>query len=175
MSPRRRRGIDMKRHTLTPNEFDRRGRLQAAHDDGPAKAGPYVGLVIVLALMVSACSLRPPYKAPTLEPTILKNADATLVVEQRFDPRWWGQFEDPVLDTLMSRALTANHDVRIAVARFDQARAIFDDVHLDRYPTATVGAVADRRSEAIPGFSDEPRTISTYRAGFDAFWELDVF
>jgi multidrug efflux system outer membrane protein len=96
-------------------------------------------------------------------------------VEQRFDPRWWGQFGDPVLDSLMSRALAANHDVRIAVARLDQARALFDDVHLDRYPTVTAGAVADRRNEAIPGFTDEPRTISTYRAGFDAFWELDVF
>ena len=56
-----------------------------------------------------------------------------------------------------SRALAANHDVRIAVARVDQARAIFDDVQLDRYPTVTAGAVADRRSEAIPGFHDEPR------------------
>jgi outer membrane protein, multidrug efflux system len=132
-------------------------------------------LAVAVAVLVSACSLRPPYKPPVLAPAALKSADAGLVVEQRFDPRWWGQFEDPVLDRLMSRALIANHDVRIAVARLDQSRAIFDDVHLDRYPIATVGAVADRRSEAIPGFSDEPRTISTYRAGFDAFWELDVF
>lgn len=134
-----------------------------------------VTVALVVALSLSACALRPSYKAPTLAPTTMTNADPAFVVEQRFDPRWWGQFEDPVLDSLMSRALTANHDVRIAVARFDQARAIFDDVHLDRYPTATVGAIADRRSETIPGFSDEPRTISTYRAGFDAFWELDVF
>ena len=137
------------------------------------KRGFVVGLV--LALAVSACALRPPYKAPTVAPADIKSADSSLVVRQPFDPRWWGQFEDPVLDRLMSRALAANHDVRIAVARFDQARAIFDDVQLDRYPTATVSAIADRRSEAIPGFSNEPRTISTYRAGFDAFWELDVF
>jgi multidrug efflux system outer membrane protein len=131
--------------------------------------------MVLVALVVSACAVRPAYKTPAVAPAGIKNADAALVVEQRFDPRWWGQFEDPVLDSLMSRALTANHDVRIAVARFDQARAIFDDVQLDRFPTATVGAIADRRSEAIPGFSDAPRTISTYRAGFDAFWELDVF
>src|SRR4029079_1918102 len=97
--------------------------------DGPAKAGPYVrggrlqaALGIAIALTVSACAVRPPYKAPTLEPTALKTADPLIVVQERFDPRWWGQFEDPVLDSLMSRALTANHDVRIAVARFDQAR-----------------------------------------------------
>jgi multidrug efflux system outer membrane protein len=147
-------------------------RLQADRRR-PAKAGHYV--MILVALTVTACAVRPPYKAPTIAPTNISSADASLVVRQPFDPRWWGQFEDPVLDRLMSRALAANHDVRIAVARFDQARAIFDDFQLDRYPTATVGAIADRRSEAIPGFSDQPRTISTYRAGFDAFWELDVF
>ena len=32
-------------------------------------------------------------------------------------------------------ALAANHDVRMAVARVDQARAVFDDVALDRYPS----------------------------------------
>src|SRR5687768_2281641 len=129
----------------------------------------------LLALSLTACTLRRPYAPPVLEPTALTHGVDSLVVEQRFDPRWWGLFGDPVLDNLMSRALAANHDVRIAVARVDQARALFDDVHLDRYPAATLGAVADRRSEAIPGFSEEPRTISTYRAGFDAFWELDVF
>jgi outer membrane protein, multidrug efflux system len=131
--------------------------------------------VAVLALSLTACTLRKPYTAPVLAPAQLQGVENALVVEQRFDPRWWGLFGDPVLDNLMSRALAANHDVRIAVARVDQARALFDDVHLDRYPVATLGAVADRRSESIPGFSEQPRTISTYRAGFDAFWELDVF
>ena len=128
-----------------------------------------------LALSVSACAVRAPYKAPTVAPTTMKNADPALVVEQAFDPRWWGQFEDPVLDELVSRALTANHDVRIAVARLDQARAIFDDVKLDQYPTVTAGASVDRRSEQVPGFSEKPLTISSYRLGFDAFWEIDVF
>ncbi len=133
------------------------------------------GVVLVLALSVSACTVRSPYKAPTVAATTMRNAEASLVVEQAFDPRWWGQFEDPVLDELESRALAANHDVRIAVARVDQARAVFDDVRLDRYPTVFADASYDKRSQAIPGFSDTPQTVNTYRAGFDAFWELDVF
>ncbi|HYJ93534.1 MAG TPA: efflux transporter outer membrane subunit, partial [Vicinamibacterales bacterium] len=137
--------------------------------------GRGVALAVVLALTVSACAVRAPYKAPTVTPTTMKNADAALVVEQAFDPRWWGQFDDPVLDELVSRALTANHDVRIAVARLDQARAIFDDVRLDQYPTVTAGGSLDRRSEQVPGLSEKPLTISSYRLGFDAFWEIDVF
>jgi multidrug efflux system outer membrane protein len=132
-------------------------------------------VAVVLALLVSACAVRGPYKPPTVAPVTLANADPAVAVEESFDPRWWSQFEDPVLDELVSRALAANHDVRIAVARLDQARAIFDDVALDRYPTVTAGAVVDRRSEQVPGFSDQPITTTSYRTGFDAFWELDVF
>ena len=63
----------------------------------------------------------------------------------------------------------------MAVARVDQARAFFDDVALDRFPTAVAGASVDRRDQAIPGFSERPRPVTTYRVGFDAFWEIDVF
>jgi multidrug efflux system outer membrane protein len=132
-------------------------------------------LLAVLALSLAACAVRPPYRAPALETTALANAATAPVVEQPFDARWWAQFDDAVLDGLIGRALEANHDVRIGVARLDQARAVFDDLRLDRYPTAIAGATAERRSQTIPGFSEEPRTISTYRAGFDAFWEVDVF
>ncbi|MEZ5285114.1 MAG: efflux transporter outer membrane subunit [Vicinamibacterales bacterium] len=127
-----------------------------------------------LAVSLSACAVRAPYQAPTVEPAAYQQAPDT-VVDAPFDTRWWAQFDDDTLDALMTQALEANHDVRIAVARVDQARAIFDDVELDRYPTVTTGAVAERRSQTIPGFTDAPRTITTYQAGFDAFWELDLF
>ena len=129
---------------------------------------------MVLALSV-ACGVRRPYVAPNVPAAVLSHVDTALTVEQPFDPRWWQQFEDPVLDDLVGRALAANHDVRMAVARVDQARAFFDDVALDRFPTAVVGAIVDRRDQAIPGFSERPRPITTFRAGFDAFWEIDVF
>jgi multidrug efflux system outer membrane protein len=135
------------------------------------KPALYVTMILLLS---AACSLRP-YVAPTVSPATFRNADPALTVEQSFDPRWWQQFEDPVLDDLVTRALAANHDVRIAVARVDQARAFFDDVALDRFPTAVAGASVDRRDQAIPGFSERPRPVTTYRAGFDAFWEIDVF
>jgi outer membrane protein, multidrug efflux system len=132
-------------------------------------------LAILLVALSTACSVRAPYVAPTVQPAALRHADPALLVEQPFDPRWWQQFEDPVLDELVGRALAANHDVRMAVARVDQARAFFDDVALDRFPTAVAGASVDRRDQAIPGFSERPRPVTTYRAGFDAFWEIDVF
>jgi multidrug efflux system outer membrane protein len=105
----------------------------------------------------------------------LLNADPALVNQQRLDPRWWGQFQDPVLDTLVTRALESNHDVQMAVARVDQARAFSNEVDLDRFPEVTVNASVDRREQMVPGFTEERRRITTYSAGFDAFWELDLF
>jgi outer membrane protein, multidrug efflux system len=133
---------------------------------------------LILATLVAttaACAVRGPHVAPEVEPAPFHNADTALVVQQPYDPRWWAQFDDPILDSLITRALDANHDVRIAVARFEQARAVFDDVRLDQFPTAIATAEVDRRDQAVPGFSDEPRAITTIRAGFDALWEIDLF
>jgi len=127
-----------------------------------------------LALQVG-CALRPPYKAPETKPVALKNIDSMSYSTQAYDPQWWKTFEDPVLDQLQNAALTANNDLRAATARVKQARAIFDETSLDRFPHVTVGASVDRRQQAVPGISDEPVTTTTYRAGFDAFWELDLF
>ena len=88
---------------------------------------------------------------------------------------WWSQFDDPVLDALETNALRANNDIRVAVARLDQSRAAFSDAALDRYPTATADALLDKRKAVIPGFTDDAKKITTWRAGFDAFWELDLF
>jgi multidrug efflux system outer membrane protein len=129
---------------------------------------------LAAALLAGGCTLRT-YQPPSVEPASLKSSDPGFFTSQPYDPQWWRQFDDPVLNGLQDQALAANHDVRAAVSRVRQARAIFDDVALDRFPTVTVGALVDRRQQAAPGLSDEPVTTSTYRAGFDAFWEIDVF
>ncbi|HEV8658883.1 MAG TPA: efflux transporter outer membrane subunit, partial [Thermoanaerobaculia bacterium] len=98
-----------------------------------------------------------------------------LSVPAQAQSTWWSQFDDPVLESLETAALESNHDIRIAVARVDQARSVFQDISLDRFPIVPVSASVDKRKQVIPGFTDEPRRITTYRAGFDAFWELDVF
>ncbi|HEV7768399.1 MAG TPA: efflux transporter outer membrane subunit [Thermoanaerobaculia bacterium] len=126
-------------------------------------------MALLAVLFLGACSLRPAYQPPALDPVSVTQAtDPELFAKSTYDARWWQQFEDPVLEGLEAAALESNHDVRIALARLDQARSVFDDVKLDRYPTATAGALVDRREE----FTVE---TSTYRAGFDAFWELDLF
>ncbi len=153
---------------LTPVFYTVIGNLVARFRRS-SKALPVPAAVasLLVVLFLSACTLRP-YHAPVVEPIALKSADEVTFAKQSYDPKWWSQFDDSTLEQLESAALESNHDVRIAVARLDQARAIVSDVSNDRYPIAGASALVDRREEF-------ETTRSTYRAGFDAFWELDLF
>src|SRR5262245_31965185 len=152
-----------------------RPRFQPWRRDTEMRGSMRTQLMVVAAVAFSACGVPRPYTAPEVTPPTLQNLTPEIGDTSRFDPRWWAQFQDPVLDGLVVRSLDANTDVRQAVARLDQARAFSDEVDRDRYPTVTVGASVDHRDQPVPGFSEERREITTYRAGFDAFWELDLF
>ena len=132
--------------------------------------------VLILSLSASAaCSLRPAYKSPEVRPITIRRADPSVFAARPYDPAWWNEFDDPVLVTLITSGLDGNRDVHAAIARLDQARAVFDERRRDRFPRVTAGAAVDRREQAVPGLSDEPVDTTTYSAGFDAFWEVDLF
>jgi multidrug efflux system outer membrane protein len=131
--------------------------------------------IALLLLLVIGCTVGPHYKAPQPPTVTYHSADPQLVSEAPINAQWWKQFEDPVLDSLVDQTLAANNTIRIARARLGQSRAIYDERKLDRYPVAPVDASYDYSKQQIPGFSDQRLTVNTFRTGFDAFWELDVF
>ena len=139
---------------------------------GPGMKGLLVALVAVQA---AACAARITPPQASVQASTLTRWDAAAFSGDSFDPRWWRQLEDPVLDELENAALSANHDIRSALARLDQSRAIFDEERRRRYPTATANAFVDVREQGQPGFSDQPARVTTYRVGLDASWELDFF
>jgi multidrug efflux system outer membrane protein len=141
---------------------------------GRRLAGSF-GSLALLAMVGAGCAVRAPYAVPVAAPVVLKQAVEPAFAAQPYDASWWRLFQDPVLERLETKALTANHDIRQAVARVDQARAIFDDISRDRYPQAGVNASVDVRQQNIPGFTSTPIRTNTYRAGFDMFWEIDIF
>jgi len=89
-------------------------------------------------LLATGCAVGPHYKSPKPDAVKFHAADANLVTEQPFNTRWWNQFEDPVLDSLVDRSLASNNGIRIARARLAESRSIFDERKLDRYPTVPV-------------------------------------
>jgi multidrug efflux system outer membrane protein len=131
--------------------------------------------VLISLWLLSACAARGPYHAPQTAPAAVKQADPAHFAARPYDARWWRQFDDPVLEQLETSALGANLDLQASVARLMQARAVFDETSRDRYPKVTAGTSVDWREQAAPGFFYEPIRTTTYSAGFDAFWEIDLF
>ncbi|MDB5450029.1 MAG: efflux system, outer rane lipoprotein NodT family [Phenylobacterium sp.] len=127
------------------------------------------------ALLLAACAVGPRYHAPSPAPVTYRNAEPAAFTGAAFEAAWWRQFEDPVLDDLETRALGGNLDLKIAVARVKEARALFRDTRLDLVPrVTTVGQyVSGRTPQALIG--GPAITGETYQAGFDAAWELDLF
>lgn len=107
--------------------------------------------------------------APALKP--VATSPATLAA-------WWTVFRDPVLDSLVARAVAGNQDLRIAAARVREARALRGIEAAARLPTldATGRATRFRDSETTGrGFPTPTDPQNLFEAGLDASWEIDVF
>jgi outer membrane protein, multidrug efflux system len=61
---------------------------------------------------------------------------------------WWRVFNDPELARLETEADAANQDIKLAVARVDQAEAGAKYAHSFLFPTISLGASASRTREA---------------------------
>lgn len=128
------------------------------------------------AAILSACAVGPDYHAPET-----KSAEKFDGVEPTYSTQegvasFWDNFADTTLDRLVSEATKSNYDVRIALSRVAEARALRRDAAFDLAPSINAGGGYTKtkfaQDQAIAG---TPRHNELYDAGFDAFWELDFF
>jgi multidrug efflux system outer membrane protein len=110
-------------------------------------------LAIGLVMVVSGCSVGPKYQRPTAPvPTQFKESMA-VAPQAAGTPsiaynNWWLVFNDPTLDRLENDADSANQDIRMAVARVDQAEAAARYSRSFLFPTLSLGTSASRTREA---------------------------
>ncbi|MEC7264443.1 MAG: efflux transporter outer membrane subunit [Bacteroidota bacterium] len=96
------------------------------------------------------------------------------------DKKWWESFGYPTLDTLESKALEQNLDLKIAIAKLNQARANKHIAMSTMFPTIRVEPSFTRQEFSANrpnpfGGQLGPATLSTYQAPVTASYELDVF
>lgn len=162
---------------------------------------------LLLGVIGTSCTVGPNYKRPKLElpadwvgaartPEGVPTTQASQTVQAAADvARWWTSLDDPVLDTLVERAIESNLDLQRAAARVRQARGSVGVSQAGLFPTADLGG---RYSHSVTGPGDDQREGTTvtlpdgtpittgggggretrrdlWRAGIDAAWELDVF
>ena len=131
---------------------------------------------LAAALALAGCaSVGPNYHEVKPAAPQLQGLDAAQENNAQFQASWWKQFNDPVLDALIQRAAANNLDLRIAVARLHESRALLSGSKADQFPTIDTNVNYTRSRGQQPGLSDQRSTTTTYQAGFDASWELDLF
>jgi multidrug efflux system outer membrane protein len=94
------------------------------------------GLLCLLALVLCACAQtgdyqRPPLPVPVQWPVVQDAVGG----QDAAQTHWRAYFADPRLQALITAALANNRDLRIAVARVEEARAQYKIVRADRLPT----------------------------------------
>ncbi|WP_343676780.1 efflux transporter outer membrane subunit [Paraburkholderia heleia] len=135
--------------------------------------------LLALAVTLGACTSGPDYRAPSL-PTDASGPFVTHAADT--DPgnappaEWWKLYDDPVLDRLIQEALSANTDLRVAVANLERSRAIYREARSGLFPSTTVSAGVgygrDQTTWYGPGQAPAQWNDS---AGLNVSYELDLF
>ncbi|WIM04665.1 MAG: efflux transporter outer membrane subunit [Candidatus Nitricoxidivorans perseverans] len=104
-------------------------------------------LLLLLALATGGCSLIPEYERPAAPvPEQWPGMEKGARQAARLD--WRSFFQDPRLRALVEAALDQNRDMRIAVARVGEARALYGISRAERFPD--VGLTAGRNVSHSP-------------------------
>lgn len=134
-------------------------------------------LTLAAVAALAGCAVGPNYVRPkTPVAAQFAGAEPDVYTNQKTQVEFWQQFDDATLDQLVGDSLTANYDLRIAVGRLVQARALRNQSEFDLAPTVTAsGGYTAQRTPAVEDPFGGAYTTKLYNAGFDATWELDFF
>ena len=128
-------------------------------------------LAAALSVSLAGCTVGPNYTPPAVktpakfsatQPATQPSPDQATASLQR----WWESFNDPMLDSLIDRALRTNIDLRIAQSRVREARAQLTIQQAAIYPRANTDASYDRLRLTKEGFflptgaGGQPGTLS---------------
>src|SRR6202047_641401 len=133
--------------------------------------------VTVLSALLASCAVGPNYVKPDskVAPQFEGARDGAFSTADA-QGKFWRQFGDDTLDRLVDEALDANHDLRMALGRLIEARALRRESEFALAPTVTAaGGYTREQFPAVDSPAGAPLAGHFYQGGFDAFWELDFF
>lgn len=126
-------------------------------------------LVLAGSLALGACTVGPNYQRPPVAvPDQFYGATSIATPETAADAAWFDNFGDPVLRSLIDEALRNSPDVRIAIARVEEARARYGIAGSARFPDVDYSVQAGRGRQ-------NGETASALVADVAAGWEVDLW
>lgn len=143
-----------------------------------------LGLALALAgwAQTSFAAVGPNYKRP-VTPTSANFADTELGTWKQATPadaiargNWWSVFNDPVLDDLERQAAENNQDLKAAIARVTQARALARTAKADFFPSLTLDASATRSRTSDNALNPTVKQLGNdFHVPIDLTYELDLW
>lgn len=135
-------------------------------------------ILSVVLILLSGCSFIPTYERPVAPVASQWPVAAKAEGKQSIVGLSWQQMlPDPRLQALMEAAFEYNRDLRIAVARVEEARALYGIVQADRLPTVNLmGSGVSARSPGELSATGQAQISRRYDValGITAF-ELDFW
>ena len=127
----------------------------------------------LLALLTGGCMIGPDYLRPFIDsPAAWRVSDQN--AKDLANTAWWEQFNDPVLNDLVTTALRENKDLRIASARIDEFAGRYGITRSALFPQFALGADSNRQKNTIPGTATKG-TYNSYDSLLIASWEIDLW
>lgn len=137
-----------------------------------------ISLTLLAASGLTGCMQGTDYTSPN-EPTpaSFRNGPDNPAAASMADLPWWELFKDPALQSLIRESLQNNYDLRLAINRIEQARAIQAAVASPLYPQIGYqGGVSEGRNAFVgspaPNGGD---TTSSALLTLSVAWELDLW
>jgi len=177
-------GVDS--HARLPSERIRanKGCPPTVKEQTPCGYGDSgLGIALVHAIgclaLLAGCAIGPNYHRPVIDaPGNFRSAPEATSSQSLADLQWWEVFKDGTLTNLIQTALTNNYDVRIAVARVEQALAVAIEARSQFLPQIGYEGEAARGRNALlgnPNPAGRGTTGKSFLALFDAAWEVDLW
>ena len=142
-----------------------------------------LGVMAAGAAILAGCTVGPRYTPPQMPESAAGPFQSTApgVADSRPAPaQWWRLFDDPVLDGLVEKALSANADLKVAAANLAYAQALSEEARAGLFPSTDLTAAAtygkSSTANLVASIGGSPAKAQwSFGTGFSAAYEVDLF
>jgi multidrug efflux system outer membrane protein len=142
------------------------------------KSGGALLAAAIVTVLAGGCAVGPRYHQPAVAmPVQFTEGAAAYDATRAPASALWHSFGDPTLDRLIDAALANNRTLAQSIAQVNQARALRGLEYFALLPTITAAGSRNTQkySSENPLVPPNIGKVTTFQAGFDASWEIDVF
>lgn len=130
--------------------------------------------VFIITAWITGCTVGTDYIRPNI------NAPAAYRFEDKeardtANSQWWRQFQDPVLDALISEALLNNKDIQLAAANVEKAAGVLAQTRSPLFPKFDYSGSGTRQRLSEVGSTPVNNPQNMYHLLGNASWEIDLW